>query len=309
MKKLAFIGNGETPAKLLDMFKKLTPGNSGVWGQLQGVDNYKEADYFCVIDYIPVHLKKEIDETKCVFLGAHPRSLKHAYRDMSNYKGVAMFDCDKNFGFGEIWVDVDYDTIISMKPPIKTVTLSCIMSNSSTDVSHVVRRQWLKRFTDKISNLPEIQFNLHGRIIPFTDNMKKYYRGPCGSLDPRGAAATGGKNNHMIGKEEVYKNSKYVLEFDNFSENGHYWSERIFDAFAFWACPIYYNGGGKLHEYIGSNSFQYLDIEKDGTDVLNIIKSSFYDDNLMNIQKARDVLFNKLQIWPRTHFGIFGVCK
>lgn len=307
MKKLAFVGNGEPPSKLLEIFKKLTPGESGVWGELQGIDNYEDADYFMVIDCIPQGLRKQVDETKCVFLGAHPKSL-HGYRDMSTYKGIAMFDADKRVGFIESWNNCTYDYLKALQPPKKTKKLICIMSDSASDISHTIRRNWLKKFTDKISTMPEIDFELWGRINPFTPNMKKYYKGTCGSYDPRGASASGG-NDHMSGKEPVLMEAKYVLDFDNISKSGAYFSERIFDDITLWAMPIYYNGGGMLHTYIGENSFRYLNIDGDGSDVIEIINSSFYEDNIESLAKARQILLDELQLWPRTHMGIFGRCK
>jgi hypothetical protein len=298
VKKLAFVGNGEPPGKLLEIFRKQTPGRSGVWGQLEGIDNYQNADYFMVIDDLPGNLKG-VDVSKCVFLGTHPETLK-AYRNTSHYKCLARTDVKDHVGMLEWWIHFDYDYLKALQPPVKTKQLGAIVSDSNGDRSHTLRRDWLSRFTAK-SNL---NFDLHGRIVPFTPGMKKYYHGACGSWDPRGAAASGG-NDHMSGKEQVYLEHKYMLEFDNIGKN--YFSERVLDCMLLWSMPLYW--GGNLHSYLPENSFRYIDINDDGADAQNIANSDFYEKHIDDLTKARELLLDHLQLWPRTHHLIYGANK
>ena len=110
----------------------------------------------------------------------------------------------------------------------------------------------------------------------------------------------------MSGKEFVYEQYKYVIEFDAEGEN--YFSERIFDAFLLYSMPFYW-GGKNLHRYIPKNSFKYLDFKRKGADIISIINNTtFYEDNIKNIKEARNLLLNKLQIWPRVHKIIFNTC-
>lgn len=297
MKKIAFIGNGEPPNKLLEIFRKQTPGSSGVWGQLQGVDSYKNADYYMAIDDVPSNAG--VDLSKCVILGTHPETLK-AYRDTSNYKCLARTDCKDYVGMLEWWIDFDYDYLKALQPPTKSKLLGGIVSNSESDRSHKMRKEWLTKFTNRNG----LDFDLHGRIMP-SGNMSRYYRGVCGSWDPRGAAATGGKNNHMVGKEQVYLDHKYMLEFDNIGKA--YFSERILDCMLLWAMPLYW--GGNLHSYLPADSFRYLNISGDGQDVLDVVNSGFYEKHIGDLTTARNVLLDELQLWPRTHKLIFGTFK
>jgi hypothetical protein len=297
MKRLAFVGNGEPPGKLLEIFRKQTPGSKGIWGQLQGVDSYN-ADYFMVIDDLPKNLG--IDPNKCVFLGAHPETLKGPYRSMDGIQCLAKASCKDTIGFLEWWIKLDYDYLKNLKPPTKTKLLGSIISNAESDKSHTLRKSWLRRFTAR----DNMAFDLHGRIVP-DGGMKKYFRGVCGSWDPRGAAASGG-NDHMSGKEQVYLDHKYMLEFDNIGK--WYFSERVLDCMLLWAMPIYFGGQG-LHTFIPPDSFRYLDINGDGADVLSIVNSGYYEQHINDLAKAREVLLDELQLWPRTHKMIFGSCK
>lgn len=296
MKKLAFVGNGESPEYLLNLFKKMTPGNSGEWGQLKGINNYKDADYFMVIDWLPPGLG--IDPKKCVFLSGHPETMQ-AYRDMSSYQCLAKADAKETFGFLEFWIKYDYDYLANLKPMEKTKTLCAVVSNARTQSYHTKRIDWLHRFC--ASNPKE--FDLHGRIVP-DSAMKPFYRGACGDADGRGFAASG--KDHMIGKEQVLEEHKYIAEFD--ATGANYWSERVADAMLLWCMPLYWGGSG-VHKCLPENSFRYIDINGNGEDVKEIIKSGFYEKHMEDLAKARDLILNKYQLWARTHEFIFGVAK
>lgn len=306
VKNIAFVGNGEPPAKLLEIFKKMTPGRSGVWGQLKGVDNYKDADYYMVIDWLP--RDAGIDESKCIFLNAHPETVR-PYRNMSSYKCFAKIDATEGIGFLEYWLKYDYDYLKALQPMAKTEVLGCIMSNASNDNSHKLRRAWLDRFCTHMyfSSNPRYafqKFNLFGRIEPESLSIKNYYQGALGSSNPHGSAATGG-NDHMSGKEETYREHKYMLEFDNIGSN--YFSERVLDCMLMWSMPLYW--GGQPHKYLPENSFRYIDINGRGDDVIYIVNSNFYEEHLEDLAKARQILLDELQLWPKCHNIIFGRYK
>lgn len=293
MKNIAFIGNSESPAKLLELFRPFTPGCSGVWGQLKGVPHYKEADYFAVIDYLPPGLG--VDESKCIFLGAHPETMQ-AYKNMDNYKGFKMYDCKNTFGFGEWWLKYDYDYLTALKPMTKPKNLACIMSDANSQSYHTKRRDYLEKFCNNYGK----EIDVYGRIKPWGSIIPSY-KSHCGSANP-GAEA----NDHMSGKESVYETYKYALEFD--ATGKYYFSERIFDCLLLWCMPVYW-GGESLHTFIPGESFKYLNIDGDGTDVIAALHSDLYEKSLPAISKARDLLLNKYHVWARTHEAIFGVAK
>jgi len=209
-----------------------------------------------------------------------------------------MYDLKHHFGFGEYWIKYDYDYLKALQPTHKPKKLACIMSNADTQEYHKKRLNWLERVTNK----KDLAFDLYGRLNPRTDSIKEYYKGPCGSYDARGSASSGG-NDHMSGKEPIYEQHQYMLEFD--ATGANYFSERIFDCLLLWSMPIYW-GGSNLHKYIPKESFHYLNIESDGEDVMQIINSGSYEKNLDAIKNARTILLDHLQIWPRIHSAIYG---
>lgn len=290
--KICFLGNSETPANLLKIFSKMTPQRNGKWGQLEGTGNIEEADYFITIDRIPKEYKGRIPENKTIFLGAHPETLP-GYSNMNSFNAFAKFDCKKEIGFLEWWINYDYDYLSNLNPMKKTKLLGTIVSNVNIDKSHTLRRQYLERFCNTYPN----QLDIYGRIIPW-GALIPHYKGICGQMSKQG--------DYWSGKESVYEQYKYMLEFDNIGK--YYFSERILDSMLLWAMPIYWGGQG-LHLILSENSFRYLDINGNGKDIVEIINSNFYEEHLDDLARARDILLNEQQIWAKVHHTIFGVYK
>lgn len=295
MSKLCFLGNSEHPQRLLKIFSKMTPGRSGCWGQLEGTGNIEEADYFAVIDRIPSDYKGKVKESKCVFLGAHPETIR-PYQDMSGFNCLAKFDCAETIGFLEWWIKYDYDYLMNLQPISKTKTLGTIVSNSETIEPHRVRKAYINRFCSKYNG----RLDVYGRIVPF-DNIVANYKGVCGQSE-----STISSGDYWSGKEPVYEAYKYMLEFD--ATGKFYFSERILDCILLWAMPLYWGGEG-LHTFIPETAFRYININGNGEDVIDIINNDFYEKHIEELAIARDILLNNLQVWPRVHTAIFGINK
>lgn len=284
--KVCFLQTELPNEQVLNTLKKMTPGRSGKWKDMVGVTSIKEADYCVIIDYTI----QDVPAEKAIYIGAHPRSIPHAYINMDDKQCFAKLDCEKVFGFGEWWIEFDYDYLSKLGKPKKVNKLCSIVSNVDTFYNHKARRAWLARFVETKLN----EFNLYGRIEPFTDRMRYYYRGKLNS-----------DKDHMGGKEEKLLKHKYVIEFDNDAPDGHYFSERVFDDLLMWCMPIYW-GGGNLHKYIPKESFRYLDINDSGESVYTVLEEDPYSRSMEAIAEARNLLLNKWQIWPRVYNTIKG---
>jgi hypothetical protein len=75
-----------------------------------------------------------------------------------------------------------------------------------------------------------------------------------------------------------------------------------------WCYPIYW-GCRNLQKYLPEKSFSYLDIDGNGDDVIDLVDSDIYKKALPHMKKAREILLDELQLWPRIHQAIFGVNK
>lgn len=291
--KICFLGNSETPTNLLKIFSKMTPQRSGKWGQLEGIGNIDEADYFVTVDRIPRELRDKIPENKTIFLGAHPET-SNGYQDMNSFNAFAKFDCKKEVGFLEWWINYDYDYLSNLKPMVKTKLLGTIVSDANTVKSHNLRRQYLERFCNMYPN----QLDIYGRIIAW-GSLVSHYKGVCGQTNK----AIG---DYWSGKETVYEQYKYMLEFDSIGK--YYFSERVLDCMLLWAMPIYW-GGLNVHLVLPENSFRYFNIDGNGEDIIDIINSNFYEEHLDDLAKARNILLNEQQLWAKIHKAIFGAYK
>ena len=288
-KKVAFISDGIPPYELLKTFKKMTPGETGIWKNIEGVGSIEEADYFGVIDRTN---NPSVPIDRCIFLGAHPPCMD-VYSDMSVYPtAVKCYDLKDTFGFGEYWINYTYDQLMALEPPKKTEKLACILSDQNTRHYHAVRINYMDNFCKFYSN----ELNLYGRINP-RPNMKSCYRGVCGSSHPS-------VGDYWSGKEPVYLTHKYALEFDA-GPTKNYFSERFFDAMLLWCMPIYW-GSDNIEDFLPKDSFRYININGNGSDVVDIINGTAYENSIESIREARQLLLNKYNLWERIHSAIFG---
>ena len=288
MIKVCFIYNGESNEDFLKILSKMTPNRSGKWKDMVGVTDPKKAD-FCIIQDRSGH---SCPENKCIYMGAHP--------DIPNYdtyvcfdgKGIARLDLRDTFGFGEWWLEYDYDTLSKMKRPKKTKDLCCILSNAEGRPDHLARKQYMERFCSKHP------VNLYGHIKP-TGSMNKYYKGKLGEYTP---------TTYWFGKEKVLEEHRYTLEFDNATIKGtseyethptkHYFSERFFDDILLWTTPIGVICATNIGDYLPEGSFRYADFTLNGDDVEEMIKE---EPDWKALDEARDLLLNKYQVWARVY--------
>ena len=290
MIKICFIYDGENNEDFLRILSKMTPNRSGKWKDIVGVTKPEEAD-FCIIQDRSGH---NCPDEKCIYVGAHPYIPNYdTYVDFGS-KGVARLDLKDTFGFGEWWIDYDYDTLCAMKRPKKYKDLCCIMSDAEGRPDHLARKEYMERFCGFHS------VNLYGRIKPkMGTNMYSRYRGELGQNIP---------TKYWFGKETVLTEHKYAIEFDNATINGtpeyvshptkHYFSERFFDDILLWCTPIGVICSQNIGDYLPENSFYTADFTRNGDDVVRISKE---EPNWKALDQARDLLLNKYQIWARIH--------
>jgi hypothetical protein len=290
--RVAFLQDDNSAARTLEIYSKMTPGRKGVWKDLVGVTDLNEADFVVVIDNTTENLRKQLIPEKTIYVGAHPYNHMY-YRCYDNVKCVAKLDQRDTFGFGEWWLDEDYDTLSALKPPSKTKDLSCILSNERDTDTHRKRIEFMVNFCNKYSD----RLDLYGRIHPRMgeESLNKSFKGVLGvdKGNPNWAI------NYWFGKSPALLPYRHSIELCVIT-NGNYWGERFFDSMLMWCLPLYY-GGVNLERYLPINSFKYIDVEDKSTPehIISIIDSDFRDQHIKDIAEARDLMLNKYQIWPR----------
>lgn len=294
MATIAFLAGSESPAFSLNLWRRMTPGCSGTWGNLTGTADVRSADYVMALDSLSYscsskEMRENIKPEKLILMGGHPEGHRY-YVDMDKENCAYRIDAGKTQAFGEWWLKYDYDYLSALQPMQKTAKLGTIVSNAETQPSHIKRKEWLARYCQKHTN----KLDIYGKISP-TDVMRPNYKGVLGPL-----SAT----DWMSGKEDAYAQYECMVEFDYSGK--HYFSERVFDCLLMY-CFMFYWGGGGVEKYLPEECNFLFDIEGEGDDILAAIASpDFYAKKLPAIKEARDLLLNKYQLWPRIHTEIYG---
>ena len=294
MATIAFLANSKSPDFNLNLWRRMTPGCSGTWGNLTGTADVRSADYVMVLDSlgssgVSAEMRASINPEKLILIGGHPEGHTY-YVDMDKEDCAYRIDAGKTQAFGEWWIKYDYDYLSALQPMQKTAKLGTIVSNAETQISHIKRKEWLARYCQKHKN----KLDIYGTISP-TDVMRPNYKG---ALGPRSAS------DWMSGKEDTYAQYACMVEFDYSGK--HYFSERVFDCLLMY-CFMFYWGGGGVEKYLPAECHFLFDIEGEGDDILAAIESpGFYAKKLPAIKEARDLLLNKYQLWPRIHTAIYG---
>ena len=302
--KVIFLQTEWKPRKVLDTYKKMTPGCSGIWKNMEAVVQPKDADVAVIIDYTVAPLPADMPK---VYIGAHPYGHHVGYRCYDEIKKdpstIAAFDLQFTAGFLEWWLDETYDELMALQPPKKTKDLVSIISEKLGTDGHKQRRDFMERFCARHWENIEI----YGRIQPLEHepNIKKCYKGAlgCDRVDVRFPEL------FQTGKTEVLKPARYVLEHDDNFGCIHYFSERFADDLLFWTLPIYF-GGGDVSQYLPKNCYIPFNYDISPDKIMDIVNSDFREKNIEAMAEARWLILNKYQLWARVynpiakHFGL-----
>lgn len=287
--KVCFIYDPEPNEKFLNILKKMTPGRSGLYKNIQGVTTIEEADYCVVID----STTQLVPFDKTIMLQAHPSPLyyKDGYANSDKIKGKYIISLDVETAFGEWWLDADYDSLRASQPMVKTKKLCCIISNARNIPGHKDRIAFLEKLCSQHPGMVDV----YGRIKPTADEpgIRASYKGQLGpdfSLDT-----------YWFGKDAILSQYEYSLELEALVAP-NYFSERIYDSMLMWTVPISW-GCPNMDEYFGaeSDSWWMIDISTDyvGSQIEKILDGDFY--SVADLSKARDLLLDKYQIWAKVH--------
>lgn len=299
MIKVCFLQTEWDNEKVLRHYRKMTPGSRGVWKDLIGVTSIDEADYVAVIDYTV----QDIKDKPAVYMNAHPPPMA-GYRDLDDpaysKNAIAKFDLKNTFGFGEWWLDEDYDTLSALKSPVKTKNLSAILSEKAINEGHKQRLA----FANKFCATHRKEIDIYGRVHPSqVPNMGDSYKGVLGFQQGHNQF----REHFNSGKTPALLPYRHTLEFDDDWGCVNYFSERFIDDMLLWCMPIY-SGGTQIHKFMPENSFRYFDrVKTTAEEIMQITDSGFREKNISAMAEARDLLLNKYQLWPRVYDGIKGI--
>ncbi len=255
-----------------------TPGEKGVWENIKfTLDPVDECDFLIMFNYrMQTETSIRCPRENVWLLMQEPYIAEHPEWKAENHRPFFKvfthhLSADDNKYVSSHpalpWhVNKSFDELSLMPVPVKQNKISSITSN----LSELPGQKKRKKF---------IHF-LHKQNISYLDFF--------------------GKGTHYIeDKWDGLAPYKFSLAIEN-SNTSDYWTEKIADCFLAWTVPFYY-GCPNLENYFPKDSFIRIDIENPEK-ALEIIIAAFkkddWDKRLPALQKARELILNKYQIFP-----------
>ncbi len=137
--------------ELLHRAKRQTPGNSGIWKDMEGTTNIGEADYYIILEATDLQTP---DPSKTFYFSREPRGvgggmgvMDPRIRRFSFLTGESYFStfwyCERS-GYTKT-----YDELINLKPQKKTKGMSCTISEKTWLPGMKSRVEFVKAFKQK----------------------------------------------------------------------------------------------------------------------------------------------------------------
>ena len=279
MKKIAFhcSSSGRNEDGMLEQFKYLTPNHSGVWKDIQGVPNIKDADYYIVLEDFDKGFPQNYDTKKVIYFQGEPNGIRTNRNSPSYYDTFfAYYDYD-NYHFPPFWSSrIPFNEAITSKYPTKRRELSCVMSTKlhKKMIGYSQRQNFLMSFVDSFPNIIDV-FG-RGRI-----GKELNYNDTC--------------------SKRGYEDYKYTLSTENCSISGHA-TDRIYDSIINWCVPIYWGMSNISKLGLPKGSYHKFNILGDEEQIISIMKENPITQKTIKVlQKARKIIMFKLNFWEKIY--------
>lgn len=268
-------------SNVLDLFKHQTPNNSGIWEDIQAVDNKDDADYIIVQD----ECNEPIDMKKTIFFGREPKHIQGMKSNWFTPNTLRYYHHEvSNCWLPQTWwVKLPYNQLVNMESPNKTKNLSVIDSGKTITNNHTKRRDVVLNLANKYPN----DIDIWGKIVGGRINQRPYMN----SLPYRQ-------------KDGGLLDYRYNLAIENGSTD-FYFSEKICDPLLCWTLPIYW-GCKNIDKFLPKGSYILVDIEKNDCvdEIIRISKSSYREENMDAIREARELILKKYNLWSTIKLAI-----
>lgn len=211
---------GYSSSELLDLYKRQTPNNSGIWGKIKGVTDINYCDVIVnmgntvnVNNLLDKHLIQMRREPDLIQPFIPCRNSSHYLMDYSDNKRY----------MASIWqfISMNFDELVKYEYHEKIKVMSGITSD---------KHHHRNTFFEKLNKL-NIGVDIFG---------KRY------------------KEIHPELKEQGLRNYQMSISIENSSQM-NYFSEKINDAYLYWSLPVYW-GCPNIKEFFPENSYRLLDI-------------------------------------------------
>tara|TARA_Y100001970_G_C14246597_1_gene868710 strand:- start:2836 stop:3720 length:885 start_codon:yes stop_codon:yes gene_type:complete len=279
MKKVIFIGNwGESPTDMLKRYSNQTPGNSGIWEDIQGVDNPMEADYCVVMDGVDDELLPRLDWSKVIYFQREPDTVKPHYLGHMFPQDIFFKGTYEHFhNVPTWWINLSFDELVELPYPSKTKKISTVTSGKRGLEERSKRLDFLQRFVNEYKNI-----DVYGR---------------AGTQSIVGDCWKGELNYDGNCKFKGHIDYEYSIVLENVLYPNS-WTEKPCDSILSWAFPIY-SGASNFGEYFPLESFYQLDtMYSNISDIIEFISEPPTKLQIESLAEARNLLLHKWNIWP-----------
>lgn len=265
--------------EITTLWSKMSQGD-GIWNNLKLVVD-EEADYHVIINCPPINTSFLPKNT--IYFQMEPK-MNERYKlwgDWSNPPDNLFIKACK---YGRDYNNVEWHlsktyqelkTMTIVKEPRYEGVISTILSSKYKDPGHIKRIDFVK-FLEK-KGMP---------VHVYGDNKWKYknYRG---------------KLPYHCKDEGIFP-YKYHFNVENHSDR-NYFTEKLVDAIL-GESLCFYNGCSNLLNYLPKEAFIYLHLsnfEHDYAVIQKVIKDNWYSQRLPYIKKAKKIILEELQFFPR----------
>lgn len=269
----------------------MTPRRSGFWEGLEATGSLWGADYVVVHHGLPGKAYHWVPPWKTLLLRHEPSYIAPRWPRRSAWP-LRVFPraYEQRFTSGAVpmvatwWINMDYDTLSTLRPPAKHKALSCIVSAKTAVAGHRGRLDLARA----LAAVHPDAIDIYGR-----------------SLAPLelGAAYKGGLDRDTgfpLGRQCKYdglRDYRYSLCIENGRERNYY-TEKIVDAWLSWTMPLYW-GCPNLADYYPREAFIEIDIGAvdAAADIVRRAREPLSRLQMAAIAEARQLALNRYGVW------------
>lgn len=275
MIKIAFFGPWWTDCEQINKaYFQQTPDSKGIWGNIQAVSSFHDADYYIIIQE-DTKISQALPSHKKIYIQREPDTII-PNKVFNKNKGAYLASFDNSYQFSVWWVEKNYDELKQLQFPVKTKALNTIQSLKQNTTGQKLRTEFALNFKNKYPEAIDIYGSLN------TINTERIKKLPLNKL-------------------ESTINYRYSFVAEN-SQQDNYFSEKIVDAYLSWSMPIYW-GCPNILKYFPKDSLHIIDITKKSAldDVFELSQKPLMQTNVEAINQARSLILDTYNIWPSIH--------
>jgi hypothetical protein len=254
-----------TAAEQLANFIHQTPNNSGIWDNIEAVNNQKQADYVIVMD----EATEAVDTNKVIFFGREPKHVVGAYKEWNKpCVGKYHHEYGNSWLAMTWWTKLPFNQLVELQPE-KTKSLSIIDSGKRFTEFHNYRLDLIRAIMKANKENVDVFGGIVNNQLPHRDKTKGL---------------------------ETYR---YNLAIEN-GRTDFYFSEKLCDPLLFLTMPIYC-GCKNIQKFFPSNSYVLIDPSKshdyNAKMIKEVVASNVREENIESLKEARHLVLYKYNIW------------